>query len=111
MTPAVTSHSCLGAAFGDVGGQGQLHQVHLSVLGEVELTLPGRAQGQRLLGPITTHSLSEEMTGLNPGREEVLYQSGHEAYVCGKSRGPEKRGDARGSRTFTGNLAGASGIR
>ena len=69
--PPVTSQGRLSTAFGDVGGQGQLHQVHLSVLGEVELTLPGRAQGQHLLRSITAHGLSEERIGEQAESGEV----------------------------------------
>ena len=95
-TSAVTSHSCLGTAFGDVGGQGQLYQVHLSVLREVELALPGRAQGQRLLGSIATHSLSKERIGgqaeSRKGRGDLLTRAG--GLRLREIQESEKRGDA-----------------
>ena len=72
-TSAVTTHSCLGTAFGDVGGQ-----------------------GQRLLGSIATHSLSKERIGgqaeSRKGRGDLLTRAG--GLRLREIQESEKRGDA-----------------
>lgn len=109
-TPAVTSHSRLGTAFGDVGGQGQLHQVHLTVLREVELTLPDGAQRQRLLGSVPTHSLSKGgwKSQLNPGGKRPSTNQGREPTLEGSPKALRKGGKPWDLRPISGNLAAAS---
>lgn len=56
---AHTSHHGLCTALRNIGGQGQFHQVDVSILKKEELPFFCWAERNRLLGAMTTNSLME----------------------------------------------------